>query len=175
MVMKWKRLHKEAQAPERQTPGSAGYDLCACIQDPAVIGPGDTGVFPTGLALEIPEGHVGLVFCRSGLGVKHGISLPNCVGVIDSDYRGELVVPLRNFGDKPYTVQPGADCPAGHRPRGAAPAGGGQGALFHPAGDGRLRQYRAVSVPGPYLVPFPRRDGTYTGNFVFLHLCKLTG
>lgn len=107
MVMKWKRLHKEAQAPERQTPGSAGYDLCACIQDPAVIGPGDTGVFPTGLALEIPEGHVGLVFCRSGLGVKHGISLPNCVGVIDSDYRGELVVPLRNFGDKPYTVQPG--------------------------------------------------------------------
>ena len=106
MVMKWKRLHKEAQAPERQTPGSAGYDLCACIQDPAVIGPGDTGVFPTGLALEIPEGHVGLVFCRSGLGVKHGISLPNCVGVIDSDYRGEIMVGLYNSGESEYTVQP---------------------------------------------------------------------
>lgn len=107
MVMKWKRLREGAQAPQRQTEGSAGFDLCACIQDPAVIGPGDTGVFPTGLALEIPEGHVGLVFCRSGLGVKHGISLPNCVGVIDSDYRGELVVPLRNFGDGAYTIQPG--------------------------------------------------------------------
>ena len=107
MVMKWKRLHKEAQAPERQTPGSAGYDLCACIQEPVVLEPGDSFAFPTGLAAEIPQGLVGLIFCRSGLGVKHGVSLPNCVGVIDSDYRGELIVPLRNFGDKPYTVQPG--------------------------------------------------------------------
>ena len=54
-----------------------------------------------------PQGLVGLIFCRSGLGVKHGVSLPNCVGVIDSDYRGELIVPLRNFGDKAYTIQPG--------------------------------------------------------------------
>ena len=118
---------------------------------------------------------MGLIFCRSGLGVKHGVSLPNCVGVIDSDYRGELIVPLRNFGDKPYTVQPGeriaqlvivpVRCPGWRRP----------GSSLPPSGAGRLWQYRAVSVPGPYLVPFPRRDGTYTGNFVFLHLCKLTG
>ena len=107
MVMKWKRLHKEAQAPERQTPGSAGYDLWACVEAPVTLEPGEGYSFPTGLAAEIPQGHVGLVFCRSGLGVKHGISLPNCVGVIDSDYRGELVVPLRNFGDGAYTIQPG--------------------------------------------------------------------
>lgn len=107
MVMKWKRLHKEAQAPQRQTEGSAGYDLRACVEAPVTLEPGEGYSFPTGLAGEIPQGLVGLIFCRSGLGVKHGVSLPNCVGVIDSDYRGELVVPLRNFGDKPYTVQPG--------------------------------------------------------------------
>ena len=107
MVMKWKRLREGAQAPQRQTEGSAGFDLQACIEAPVTLAPGGSYAFPTGLALEIPEGHVGLVFCRSGLGVKHGVSLPNCVGVIDSDYRGELIVPLRNFGDKAYTIQPG--------------------------------------------------------------------
>ncbi len=107
MVMKWKRLHKEAQAPERQTPGSAGYDLCACIQEPVVLEPGDSFAFPTGLAAEIPAGCVGLMFTRSSMGVKHGITLPNSVGVIDSDYRGELVVPLQNYGKEPYAVQPG--------------------------------------------------------------------
>lgn len=107
MVMKWKRLHKEAQLPQRQTEGAAGYDLRACVEAPVTLEPGEEYSFPTGLAGEIPQGLVGLIFCRSGLGVKHGVSLPNCVGVIDSDYRGELIVPLRNFGDKPYTVQPG--------------------------------------------------------------------
>lgn len=107
MVMKWKRLHKEAQLPQRQTEGAAGYDLRACVEAPVTLEPGEGYSFPTGLAGEIPQGLVGLIFCRSGLGVKHGVSLPNCVGVIDSDYRGELVVPLRNFGDKPYTVHPG--------------------------------------------------------------------
>lgn len=107
MVMKWKRLHKEAQLPQRQTEGAAGYDLRACVEAPVTLEPGEGYSFPTGLAGEIPQGLVGLIFCRSGLGVKHGVSLPNCVGVIDSDYRGELIVPLRNFGDKPYTVQPG--------------------------------------------------------------------
>ena len=107
MVMKWKRLHKEAQLPQRQTEGAAGYDLRACVEAPVTLEPGEGYSFPTGLAGEIPQGLVGLIFCRSDLGVKHGVSLPNCVGVIDSDYRGELVVPLRNFGDKPYTVHPG--------------------------------------------------------------------
>lgn len=107
MVMKWKRLHKEAQLPQRQTEGAAGYDLRACVEEPVVLEPGDSFAFPTGLAAEIPAGCVGLVFTRSSMGVKHGITLPNSVGVIDSDYRGELVVPLQNYGKEPYAVQPG--------------------------------------------------------------------
>lgn len=107
MVMKWKRLREGAQAPQRQTEGSAGFDLQACIEAPVTLAPGGSYAFPTGIAAEIPQGCAGLIFTRSGLGVKHGVSLPNCVGVIDSDYRGELIVPLRNFGDKAYTIQPG--------------------------------------------------------------------
>lgn len=107
MVMKWKRLREGAQLPQRQTEGAAGYDLRACVEAPVTLEPGEGYSFPTGLAGEIPQGLVGLIFCRSGLGVKHGVSLPNCVGVIDSDYRGELVVPLQNYGKEPYAVQPG--------------------------------------------------------------------
>ena len=106
-VLKMKKLREGAVLPQRQTEGAAGYDLCACLEAPVTLQPGEGYPFPTGLAAEIPQGYAGMVFCRSGLGVKHGISLPNCVGVIDSDYRGELVVPLRNYGNKPYTVQPG--------------------------------------------------------------------
>ena len=107
MVLKLKKVRPEAQLPQRQTEGAAGYDLCACLEAPVTLEPGEGFSFPTGFAAEIPQGLVGLVFCRSGLGVKYGVSLPNCVGVIDSDYRGELIVPLRNFGDKAYTIQPG--------------------------------------------------------------------
>ncbi|MGI6256052.1 MAG: dUTP diphosphatase [Acutalibacter sp.] len=102
-----KKLREGAVLPQRQTEGAAGYDLRACVEGPVTLQPGEGYQFPTGLAAEIPQGYAGMVFCRSGLGVKHGISLPNCVGVIDSDYRGELVVPLRNFGDEAYTIQPG--------------------------------------------------------------------
>ena len=107
MVMRMKRLRPGAEPPQRQTAGSAGFDLKACMEEPVTLEPGDRSTFCTGWAVEIPQGCVGLVFCRSGLGAKHGVSLPNCVGVIDSDYRGELIVPLRNFGDKAYTIQPG--------------------------------------------------------------------
>lgn len=107
VVLRMKKVRPEAQLPQRQTEGAAGYDLRACVEAPVTLEPGEGYSFPTGLAGEIPQGLVGLVFCRSGLGVKHGVSLPNCVGVIDSDYRGELIVPLRNFGDKAYTIQPG--------------------------------------------------------------------
>ena len=106
-VLRMKKLREGAVLPQRQTEGAAGYDLSACLEAPVTLQPGEGYPFPTGLAAEIPQGYAGLVFCRSGLGVKHGISLPNCVGVIDSDYRGELVVPLRNFGDGTYTIQPG--------------------------------------------------------------------
>lgn len=107
MVLRMKRLRPGAEPPQRQTAGSAGFDLKACMEEPVTLEPGDRSTFCTGWAVEIPQGCVGLVFCRSGLGAKHGVSLPNCVGVIDSDYRGELIVPLRNFGDKAYTIQPG--------------------------------------------------------------------
>ena len=106
-VLRMKKLREGAVLPQRQTEGAAGYDLCACLEAPVTLQPGEGYPFPTGLAAEIPQGYTGMVFCRSGLGVKHGISLPNCGGVIDSDYRGELVVPLRNFGDGTYTIQPG--------------------------------------------------------------------
>ena len=107
MVMRWKRMREGAQAPQRQTEGSAGFDLQACIEAPVTLEPGEGYSFPTGLAGEIPQGLVGLIFCRSGLGVKHGVSLPNCVGVIDSDYRGEVKVGLINQSAEPYTIQPG--------------------------------------------------------------------
>ncbi len=107
VVLRMKKVRPEAQLPQRQTEGAAGYDLRACVEAPVTLEPGEGYSFPTGLAGEMPQGLVGLIFCRSGLGVKHGVSLPNCVGVIDSDYRGELIVPLRNFGDKAYTIQPG--------------------------------------------------------------------
>ena len=106
-VLGMKKLREGAVLPQRQTMGAAGYDLRACIEEPVTLQPGEGYSFPTGLAAEIPQGFAGMVYCRSGLGVKQGISLPNCVGVIDSDYRGELIVPLRNFGVEAYTIQPG--------------------------------------------------------------------
>lgn len=107
MVMKWKRLHKEAQAPQRQTEGSAGFDLQACIEAPVTLAPGGSYAFPTGIAAEIPQGCAGLIFTRSGLGFKKGVAVRNGVGVIDSDYRGELRVPMINLGTEAYTIQPG--------------------------------------------------------------------
>ena len=94
--------------PSRGTPGSAGLDLMACLDEPVSIAPRQLVRIPTGFAIALPgPEHVALVFARSGLGIKHGISLSNGVGVIDSDYRGEIQVGLTNLSDTPYTVQPG--------------------------------------------------------------------
>lgn len=106
-VLKLKRLREDAVLPERKTAGSAGYDLCACIAKAFTIEPGELVMLPTGLAAEIPLGCAGMIFTRSGLGVKHGIAVSNGVGVIDSDYRGEIHVGLRNSSRVPYTIQPG--------------------------------------------------------------------
>ena len=106
-LLKIKKLREEAVLPERKTPGSAGYDLCACIAGDFTIEPGELVILPTGLAAEIPEGCAGMIFTRSGLGVKHGIAVGNGVGVIDSDYRGEIHVGLRNNSQIAYTVSPG--------------------------------------------------------------------
>ncbi len=106
MKLKLMKLKAEAVIPERKTAGSAGYDLCACIAADFTINPGELVIIPTGLAAEIPTGCSGMIFTRSGLGVKHGIHVSNGVGVIDSDYRGEIHVGLHNASAVPYTVKP---------------------------------------------------------------------
>lgn len=107
-MVKIKRVRENAVVPKRATDGSAGADLCACIDEPITINPGDLAKIPTGIAIALPSAELGaFLFARSGLGVKHGICLSNGVGVIDSDYRGEISVGLCNVGSQPYTVEPG--------------------------------------------------------------------
>ena len=107
MILQIKKLRENAVLPLRATGGSVGYDLCAAQVEPVTQYPGVTKPFPTGLAMAIPEGYGGFLFARSGLAVKHGIAPANCVGVIDSDYRGEVLIGLHNHGNTPYTIQPG--------------------------------------------------------------------
>lgn len=107
MKLKIKKLRENATLPTRGTPGSAGADLYACIDESVTINPGDLKIIPTGIAIALPDSAaVAYLYARSGLGVKHGICLSNGVGVIDSDYRGEVCVGLCNVSDKPYTVEP---------------------------------------------------------------------
>ncbi len=103
--MKVKRLYEEALLPTKATEGSAAFDLYAYTEAP--LEPCETFKYKTGIALEIPEGRVGLIFPRSGLSTKFGIRLSNCVGVIDSDYRGEIIVALHNDGDESYMINRG--------------------------------------------------------------------
>lgn len=92
---------------ERATPGSAGLDLHAAVNEPVRVEPGALVKIPSGVAVGIPAGHAGFVFARSGLGIKHGIALSNGVGVIDGDYTGEICVGLCNVSNEAYTVEPG--------------------------------------------------------------------
>ena len=105
--IKLKKLTESAFIPAYQTSGSAAADLYACLTESVTIGVGETVLIPTGIALSIPENTVALIFARSGLAVKSGISLANSVGVIDSDYRGEIKVALVNHGNAPFTVNHG--------------------------------------------------------------------
>jgi dUTP pyrophosphatase len=108
MELKIKLLSPRAVLPRYATSGSAAMDLTACIDAPVTIAPRQLVTLPTGIAIALPSAeYVALVFARSGLGVKHGVSLANAVGVIDSDYRGEIKVGLTNLSDTPYTIQPG--------------------------------------------------------------------
>ena len=102
-----KRISPDAKLPTYGSADAAGADLYACLQDPATVAPGKSAWFPTGIALEIPKGCAGLIYARSGLACKKGLAPANKVGVIDSDYRGEVVVVLHNHGDLPQTVEPG--------------------------------------------------------------------
>lgn len=108
MKIKVKKINEKAVVPQRATEGSAGADLFACIDEPVEIKPGEIKVIKTGIAIEIPDkNYAAFVYARSGLGIKHGICLSNGVGVIDSDYRGEICVGLCNISQKTYVVEPG--------------------------------------------------------------------
>lgn len=103
-----KRLDPRAALPAYQTPGSAAMDLAALLDAPVTLAPGGRACIPTGLAIALPDGGwVALMLPRSGLGIKHGVTLSNCVGVIDSDYRGEIRVGLVNQSEEAYTIRPG--------------------------------------------------------------------
>ncbi len=107
MELKIKKLKENAKIPQRATNGSAGMDLYACIAESVTLAPGQLTVIPTGIAIELPDNTcAAFLYARSGLGVRHGICLSNGVGVIDSDYRGEVCVGLCNVSDKPYVIEP---------------------------------------------------------------------
>jgi len=94
-------------APSPASPGSAGCDLRAAVGEELVLQPGARAAVPTGLVVEVPPGWEGQVRPRSGLALRHGVTLPNAPGTIDSDYRGEVQVILQNLGDAPFTVRRG--------------------------------------------------------------------
>lgn len=106
-MLKIKRLRPSARMPSYATPGSAGLDLRADLDAPVALEPGGAAAIPTGLAMQIEPGRAGFIFARSGLGVRHGIVPSNCVGVIDSDYRGEILVGLRNQSQEAFVIEPG--------------------------------------------------------------------
>lgn len=97
----------EIPLPSFATKGSAGRDIHACIDQPVTINPGGRALIPSGFAISVPDGFAAFLFARSGTSVKHGIALINGVGVVDSDYRGEIKVGLVNLSDEVYTVNPG--------------------------------------------------------------------
>ena len=108
MQLRFQKTREGAQLPVRATPESAGADLCACLDAPVTIAPGETVMIPLGLKCQPDKADMALmIFPRSGLSAKHGITLANAVGVVDTDYRGEWFVPLHNISDTPFTVEHG--------------------------------------------------------------------
>ena len=102
-----KKLHPNAKLPTYGSAFAAGADLYACLEEPVTIGPGETYWVSTGIALEVPVGCAGLVYARSSLGAKRGLAPATKVGVVDSDYRGEVRVVLFNHSPEPQTINPG--------------------------------------------------------------------
>ena len=107
MNISFKKLISTAKSPFRATENSAGADLFALLSEDAIIKSKSQLLVSTGIAMEIPPGYGGFVFPRSSLSTKHGVSLANCVGVIDSDYRGEIKVSLINHSENDYTIRNG--------------------------------------------------------------------
>ena len=107
MKLKIKKLNDNATIPKRATEGSAGMDLYACIETPIVLGAGERTMIPTGIAISLPNAdYVAYIYARSGLAVKNGITLSNCVGVVDSDYRGEIKIGLINLSKQDFVINP---------------------------------------------------------------------
>ena len=107
-ILKIKKLNENAVVPAQATAGSAGMDLSSCLDNDVIIAPGEIKLIPTGLAAAPDTDQCALlIYPRSGLASKHGISLANCVGVVDSDYRGEIKVPLINHSSVPFEISSG--------------------------------------------------------------------
>lgn len=106
--VKIKLINEKATLPERASDGAAGYDLRACIDEPYVLRRGEIFAVPTGVCIELPDkNHVAMLCARSGLAIRNGITLANSVGIIDSDYRGEIKVGLINLGTEDFRIVPG--------------------------------------------------------------------
>jgi len=105
--IRFKRLNDLATVPTRGSEKAAGYDLWSAIDGDVIIEPHETVKIGTGLSFELPDNTFGAIFARSGLATKKGLRPANCVGVCDSDYRGEYIVPLHNDSDEPWTILPG--------------------------------------------------------------------
>ena len=102
-----KLLRANAKLPARKTAGSVGFDIAACLDEDVIVGAGETRMIGSGFAIALEPGYAAFVYARSGLGIKSGIIPANCVGVIDSDYRGEVIVGLRNTSSEPFTISDG--------------------------------------------------------------------
>jgi len=105
-ILKIKRLPHNEVLPEYKTEGAAGMDLCAAISEPVELKPLERTLIPTGLKIELEHGYEAQIRPRSGMSIKHGITLINCVGTIDEDYRGEVCVAVVNVSNEAYTIQP---------------------------------------------------------------------
>lgn len=106
MKIKIKKLNERATIPTYASPCAAGADLYACIDEEQVIMPGETRLIKTGLSLELPVGYAAFIYARSGLASKRGLAPANKVGVVDCDYRGEVMVALHNHSDKEQKIEP---------------------------------------------------------------------
>ena len=105
-VLKIQRLEHNKILPEYKTEGAAGMDLCAAIEEPIILKPLERKLIPTGIKIELEKGYEAQIRPRSGLSIKYGITLINCVGTIDEDYRGEVCVAVVNISNQAYTIQP---------------------------------------------------------------------
>ncbi|MDR1326913.1 MAG: dUTP diphosphatase [Heliobacteriaceae bacterium] len=106
MILKIERLPHNRHLPQYQTSGAAGMDLCAAVSEPIVLGPLERALIPTGIKIELEHRYEAQIRPRSGLSIKHGITLINCVGTIDEDYRGEVCIPVVNLSNETYAIQP---------------------------------------------------------------------